>query len=102
MIHKNNNRMQVLYQRLQWLHTRKFSFLKVKPVRNLISMPFLICTFFQLIKKIRNKAVEGNTVMTLQEISFLVFKTISFLLAHLWSNSLLIINTGRCLLLASF
>lgn len=87
MIHKNNNRMQVLYQRLRWLHTRKFSFLKVKPVRNLISVPFLIYMyFFQLIKKIRNRAVEGNTVMTLQEISFLVFKIISLLLAHLCSN----------------
>lgn len=47
MIHKNNNRMQVLYQRLRWLHSRKFSFWKVKPVRNLISLPFfLICTSF--------------------------------------------------------
>lgn len=55
--------------------------------------------FFQLIKKIRNKAVEGNTVMTLQEISFLVFKLISLLLTHLCSNSLLIITqVGVCFL----
>lgn len=79
--------MQVLYQRLRWLHTREFSFLKVKPVRKLISVSFLICTFFflQLIIKIRSK---GNTVMSLQEISFLVFKIISLLLAHLCADDL--------------
>lgn len=55
--------------------------------------------FFQLIKKIRNKAVEGNTVMTLQEISSLVFNIISLLLAHLCLNSLLIIiQVGVCFL----
>lgn len=55
--------------------------------------------FLQLIKKIRNEAVEGNTVMTLQEISFLVLKIISVLLAHLCSNSLLImIQVGGCFL----
>lgn len=47
--------------------------------------------FFQTNKKIRNKEVEGNTIMTLQEISFLVFKILSLLLAHLCPNSLLII-----------
>lgn len=96
MIHKNNNRMQVLYQRLRWLHTREFSFLKVKPVRKLISVSFLICTFFflQLIIKIRSK---GNTVMSLQEISFLVFKIISLLLAHLCADDLPIpMQVGVC------
>lgn len=39
--------------------------------------------FLQLIIKIRR---EGNTVMSLQEISFLVFEIISLLLAHLCAD----------------
>lgn len=50
--------------------------------------------FLHLIIKIRS---EGNTVMSLQEISFLVFKIISLLLAHLCSDNLPIpMQVGVC------
>lgn len=97
MIHKNNNRMQVLYQRLRWLHTREFSFLKVKPVRKLISVSFLICTFF--FSSTNNKDKEqrqygyeftGNQFSCFQD----NFTTLGPPLRRWFADP----NAGRCLL----
>lgn len=60
MIHKNNNRMQVLYQRLRWLHSRKFFFWKVKPVRNLISVPFFWYALLSANKKDKEQSSWGQ------------------------------------------